>query len=142
MKIIFLTPEFPPFSGGIGYYVFYLTHFLLEYGVEPIVLIRGKKDRFRKQNGVDIYEIGCPGVAPLNSFIVKWKMERIIKNFKADICHIHASTMPWIESRTPVIVTAHSCAVEATGRFHRPIKDSHSLYRNLLLPIYKTMERI
>jgi L-malate glycosyltransferase len=140
MKVILFTPEYPPRCGGVGYYVYYLSRALRELGIEPHVIIRGKKDRFFTEDHIPIYEVRCPGVAPLNYPFIKRRITTLLEELGGDLLHIHSSTMPWIETTLPVIVTAHSSAIESTLRFHRPVKDLHALYRNLLLPLYRQVE--
>ena len=140
MMIILLTPEYPPLCGGVGYYVYYLSRELRTLGLEPVIVIRGKSDRFFMEDNIPIYEVGCPGLAPINYPLIKGRIATLLNELGGDLLHIHSSTMPWIETTLPVIVTAHSNAWECTLKFHRPIKDLHALYRNLFLPIYRRVE--
>jgi len=140
MKVILFTPEYPPRCGGVGYYVYYLARELFRIGVEPMVVIRGKVDRYVREDGIPLYEIDCPGVAPINYSWITGKIEALLNKLGGDLLHIHSSTMPLIKSRLPIMVTAHSNVAEATIKFHRPVKDLHALYRNLLLPVYRRVE--
>ncbi|MFX0135594.1 MAG: glycosyltransferase family 4 protein [Candidatus Hodarchaeota archaeon] len=141
MKIVLFTPEYPPNCGGIGYYVYYLVRELINEGIECEIIVRGKRDRFCRDDGISVYEVGAPGIAPLNFFLIKKKTEYLLKKIGADILHIHSSSMPFIETELPVIVTAHWCLAEGTKIFYRPIKDLDAIYRNIMLPIYCHVER-
>lgn len=141
MKVVFLTPEYPQYCGGIGYYVYYLTRELRNFGIKCIIIIRGKKDQFYKDDGIPVYELGAPGIPPFNFPIFKKRIENLLKKIHADILNIHSSSMPFIETKMPIVVTAHCCMAEATKLFYRPIKDLEAIYRNILFPIYLYVEK-
>ncbi len=140
MKIVQVTPEFPPNCGGIGYYVFYLSKELIKMGYDILVILRGKDNRSYCYKQIPVRSVEVGGISPLNLSVFSKKIEHILQEEKADLVHIHSSVMPTLNSNCPVMVTAHWCNKEGIPLFHRPIKDFDALYRNLMLPIYTRIE--
>ena len=140
MRIIHITPDFPPRCGGIGHYVSYLSEELIRRGHDVSVIFRGKHEREYNYNGISVTEFKVPGVAPLNVKLLQNKLETILASKNIDLVHIHYGAMPVIKCDVPVIVTAHWCNTEGIPGFHRPIRSLDALYRNLMLPIYKRIE--
>lgn len=140
MKIIQITPDFPPHCGGIGHYVAYLSEELIRRGHDVSVIFRGKHEREYDYTGILVTEFKVPGVAPLNVRLLQNRIETILYSKNIDLVHIHYGAMPVIKCDEPVIVTAHWCNSEGIPVFHRPIRNLDALYRNLMLPVYKRIE--
>ncbi len=140
MKIIQITPDFPPCGGGIGSYVYYLSKELIKLGHGINVIFRGTRDKIYDYNNIKVNEVKVAGWPPLNLNIFKKKIENILTMEKADIIHIHHGAMPIIKSKAPVLVTAHCCNKELIRSFHRPVRNLDALYRNALFPVYVKAE--
>lgn len=140
MKIIQITSEFPPDCGGIGYYVYYLSKYLVKTGHEVSVICRGSRDKSYYYERIPVQSVKAGMPAPFNVPLFKKRVEKLLMENDADIIHIHSTAMPAIRSKSPVVVTAHWCNCEGIRLFHRPIKDMDSLYRNIMLPVYKQVE--
>ena len=140
MRIIQITPEFPPDCGGIGYYVFYLSKELIKMGHDILVILRRKDNKNYIFKQIPVKSIKVAGIPPLNLSTFAKKLEKVLAEEKKDLVHIHSSVMPTISCNCPVMVTAHWCNKEGIPIFHRPIKDLDSLYRNIMLPIYTRLE--
>lgn len=140
MRIIQITPEFPPNCGGIGYYVFYLSKELIKMGHDISVILRSRNGSSYNHKLIPVRKVKAPGISPLNLSIFAKKLEKILAQEKKDLVHIHSSVMPVLNCHCPVMVTAHWCNKEGIPAFHRPIKDLDSLYRNIMLPIYTKIE--
>jgi len=136
MRILQITPEFPPNCGGIGYYVYYLSRQLLEMGHDASVILRSKKDRDYTYNGVRVKEVRVSGIPPFNLRTFGKNLKQILNNGSADLVHSHSTSMPPLNINCPVVVTGHWCMKEGVPVFYRPIKDLDALYRNLFLPFY------
>jgi glycosyltransferase involved in cell wall biosynthesis len=140
MKVAMVTPEFPPACGGIGYYVYYLANALAQKGVEVEVLVRGGVGG-EAFGGVRFSCLPVPGVPPLNNPLFAACLRKRVAASGCDILHLHAASMPVAALDFPTVVTSHSCIGAITPLFYRPVRDGESLYRNLLLPVYRWIER-
>jgi len=141
MKIIQITPEFPPACGGIGHYVYYLSTYLMKMGHEVSVICRSNNGKQYSYEQILVSNIKTSIPAPFNIPIFKRKVENLLVDKEADIIHIHSTAMPPISNKCPVLLTAHWCNKKGISAFHRPICDLDSLYRNIMLPIYTRIER-
>ncbi len=140
MKIIQVTPCFPPNGGGIGSYVYNLSHELLKKEYKISIVLRGKQNRFYNYNGIKVTELKIPGWPPFNLRTLKRKIEQIVLLEKPDIVHIHHGAMPVPETDKPVLLTAHCCNKELIRNLHRPIRNLENLYRNTAYPFYVKAE--
>lgn len=140
MKIIQIASEFPPNCGGIGYYVFYLSKFLMNAGHEVSVVCRGSTDNNYYYEQIPVHTVKSTLPPPFNIPFLKRRIERMLDKMTADIVHIHSTAMPAISTESTLVVTAHWCNSEGIKLFHKPIKDMDSLYRNILFPLYKHVE--
>ena len=141
MRIIQITPEFPPDCGGIGYYVYSLSTELIRAGMDIFVIVRGRKDREYIYKNIKIREISVPGIPPFNLPLFRRKLSAVLSTKKKDIIHIHSSSMPSINDAGPVIATAHMCMKESIPIFYRPIRDIDALYRNFFFLLYVHFEK-
>lgn len=140
MKIIQITPDYPPNCGGIGYYVFYLCKELQKRGHDVEVLYRGKKNRKYSFEGIFVEEIKIPGYPPFNMPLFRNALERRLAKIKADIVHIHSSVMPVLTISAPLVVTGHCCNSEFVPICYRPIRGLEEFYRNITLKFYSMIE--
>jgi len=140
MRIIQITPDFPPHCGGIGQYVFYLAKELQRRGNHVAVIFRGKQNRSYLYEDLPVQEIKVPGWPPLNLPIFKKNLEKLINKEDTDILHVHSSVMPVINCGIPVVVTGHCCNSEYIPTCYRPVRRLEHVYRNITLPIYNRIE--
>jgi len=141
MRIVMVTPEFPPDCGGIGYYVYYLSKEIIKAGHEVSVILRGKADADFNWGGIWGTEVRVPGLSPLNFRSFSKSVERVLQVQRPDIVHIHYGAALAVNCGCPVIVTAHWCNKEGIPVFHRPARGAESFARNLLLPLYSYYEK-
>ena len=140
MNIIQITPEFPENCGGLGYYVYYLCRELARLGHNVSVISRNTQGHIHSYEGVSVAGIRVPGPAPFNLPFFKRKAEELVASQKPDLIHVHSSAMPTINCECPKVATAHWCNAKGIPAFHRPVKNVDSLYRNLMLPVYRVIE--
>ncbi|MFC1574683.1 glycosyltransferase family 4 protein [Gemmatimonadota bacterium] len=140
MLVSMVAPEFPPGCGGIGYYACYLSKALMDQGVQVEVIVRGGSGE-GEYLGVTFKRISVRGLPPLNNVSFSNVARQMVRRRAPDLLHIHGSSMPSMALGIPEIVTSHWCIGAGTRFFYRPIRDLESLYRNLALPLYKSVER-
>lgn len=80
MKIVMITPYYPPVIGGITNYVFYLTAFLQKIKTNKITVITRQGD-----TNIDVHSINTNKILfAIKSFIILYKI-------KPDVIHSHGS---------------------------------------------------
>ena len=140
MRVVQVTPDFPPNCGGIGSYVYYLAREIAVRGHTVSVVYRGKQTRSYIQDSIPVREVAVPGYPPFNNYIFNRALVKILDSEQPDIAHVHSATMPCVRCKCPVVVTSHWCSKEGTRRFYRPISKLDELYRNVALPFYVGVE--
>ena len=93
-----ITREFPPISGGIGYYVYNLSKKLIERGHEVSVITRGSTRKTIKSEveGIDIFWAPFFPLYPFHLGIHGYFVNKIVKSLSSevDLIHIHSPLPP------------------------------------------------
>ncbi len=128
-----ITREFPPESGGIGYFVYNLSKKLLERGHRVTVLTRGTSNSSFKTvvEGIDVFNVSFFPLYPFHLSIHGLFMNRLFKNLEPffDLVHIHSPLPPLIKTNLPVITTVHT-SMRTDSRYHE-VFDFYSLLERL-----------
>jgi len=141
MKILMVTPEFPPHCGGIGYYVFYLARELVARGLRVRIVVRGRASTRTQFQGVPAEYLSIKGIAPFNNGAFRRAIEEIVNAWRPDVVHVHASSLPLPRTNLPTLVTSHSTICTSTDLLYRPVHDMESLHRSLFFRWYVRAER-
>jgi glycosyltransferase involved in cell wall biosynthesis len=124
-----VTREFPPESGGIGYYVYNLSKKLLERGNEVTVLTRGSANRTTKDvvDGIDVFKVSFFPVYPFHVWVHGAFLNIVLKSLEPTLTlvHLHTPLPPPIKTSLPIITTVHTC-MKFDARYHE-ILDPYSL---------------
>ncbi len=114
MKICMITGEYPPNSGGQGYYAHNLALQLVRLGHQVTVLTRGlwrtKKDT---PEGIPVYRVACYPFYPFHLFFHARFLQKQLRRIKwqgYDIFHLHSPLIPRITVHKPAVVTEHGTA--------------------------------
>jgi len=99
VKIVIITPEYPPYiSGGIGSYNYELVKKLIEKGVEVIVMAPSQKEdkmRYYFGNRCKCYYLRTPSLKPKYFYFQIYNSERIrkiIEKEKPDIIQLNVGS--------------------------------------------------
>jgi glycosyltransferase involved in cell wall biosynthesis len=126
-----VTREFPPASGGIGYYVYNLSRNLIQRGHEVTVITRGKAGKTinRSVDGINLFEASFFPVYPIHleihGFFVSAIVKEIDKLKKISLIHLHSPVVPAIRTKLPILSTIHT-AMKVDSTYHEVI-DPYSL---------------
>jgi glycosyltransferase involved in cell wall biosynthesis len=124
LHICMITREFPPESGGIGYYVLNLSKNLLAMGHKVTVMTRGTTARFTKEiiSGIDVFKIPFFPFYPLHIWIHGWFVNSIFKSLEPrfDLVHLHSPLPPPIKTKLPTITTVHT-SMKIDSKYHEVI---------------------
>lgn len=138
MNICMVTREFPPLSGGIGYYVYNLARKLIERGHYVTVVTRGsaRKTVRREINGIDVFWTTFFPLYPFHLWVHGYFVNKIIKSLSSEITliHLHSPLPPLIYTQIPIVTTVHTPS-KVDARYHE-IVDFSSLAERLQSGIY------
>lgn len=124
-----ITREFPPSSGGIGYYVYNLSKKLINRGHNVTVITRGNTRKTEKKvvDGINVFNVTFfplyPFHLPLHGFFVNSMLKSMETEF--DLVHVHSPLVPPITTTLPVVTTVHT-AMRVDSRYHEVV-DPYSL---------------
>jgi glycosyltransferase involved in cell wall biosynthesis len=103
--------EFPPISGGTGYYIYNLSKKLVKRGYKVTVLTRGenKKTYHEELDGISVYRVRFIPVFPFHLQIHGIFINRLLRSLESDfdLLHLHNSNIPVVYTRLPTVVTVH-----------------------------------
>jgi glycosyltransferase involved in cell wall biosynthesis len=124
-----ITSEFPPISGGIGYYVYNLSKKLLQRGHQVTVITRGSANKTKKEmiDGIDVFRASFFPVYPFHVWVHGGFVNRLFKSLepKLTLVHLHTPLPPPIKTSLPIITTVHT-PMKIDARYHE-ILDLYSL---------------
>ena len=143
MKVLFITPHFPPSLGGVESYVFNIALRLKQmYNVEVVVVTsntNGKKQSIEDHSGMKVYRLPIMmriSNTPINP-LWYFSLKKIIRDEKPDIINSHQPVMfigdiaALLTGRIPFVLTYHSGTMKK-NKF--PIDLIIYLYEKFILP--------
>jgi len=124
MRILQVSPYYPPHIGGIEYHVEALSRKLAEAGHEVVVYTSNvpKSKKYEVVAGVEIYRFNCP-FAPLNNPIMPGLFFKLIRSSEFDIIHTHGHfhmssnlvAFSNVFTRRPFVLTSHGAILGYKG---------------------------
>ncbi|MBM3157972.1 MAG: glycosyltransferase family 4 protein [Chloroflexi bacterium] len=124
MRILQVTPYYPPHIGGIEYHVEALSRKLVEAGHEVTVYTSNvpKTKKHEVVDGVEVFRFNCP-FAPLNNPVMPGLFLKLIRDSRFDIVHTHghfhlSSSMVAFSSlltRRNFVLTSHGAVLGYHG---------------------------
>jgi len=124
MRILQVTPFYPPHIGGIEYHVEALSRKLVEAGHEVTVYTSNvpKTRKHEVVDGVEVHRFNCP-FAPLNNPIMPGLFFKLLRSNKFDIIHTHGYVhlssnlvaLSKIFTRRPFVLTSHGAILDYKG---------------------------
>jgi glycosyltransferase involved in cell wall biosynthesis len=121
MHVCMVAREFPPESGGIGYYVYNLSRKLIERGNEVTVLTRGSATKTTREivDEIEVFKVPFFPIYPLHMWIHGVFVNSLLKSFESSssLVHLHTPLSPPIRTSLPMITTVHTC-MKFDSRYH------------------------
>ncbi len=143
MKILFVTPHFPPSLGGVENYVFNIAIGLKQaYNVEVVVVTsnaNGKKQTIEDYFGIKVYRLPVMirvSNTPINP-LWYFSLKRIIREEKPDIINSHQPVVfigdmaAFLSGKIPFVLTYHAGTMKK-NKF--PIDIIIYFYEKFVLP--------
>ena len=139
-----ITSEFPPYSGGVGYYVYNLSKRLIKKKNIVTVITRKRNSHQKLQEfieGICIQRVPFYPVYPFHASLLTHLINRNLKLLekKFDIVHVHSPMPLPIATSLPIITTVHT-PMRIDSRYHE-IFDFKSLFEKVQSSlVYPPME--
>jgi glycosyltransferase involved in cell wall biosynthesis len=119
-----VTREFPPLSGGIGYYVYNLAKTLLKRGHNIKVVTRGTASRTarREVDGIDVFYATFFPLYPFHLGLHGYFVNKIVKSLSSEISliHMHSPLPPPVYTSLPIVTTVHTPS-KVDARYHEVV---------------------
>jgi len=144
MDILMISGEFPPVSGGVGYYVYNLAKNLKSRGYEVTVITRGStKTKEEILDGIKVFRVQFLPAYPFHVYPHQLALNKILKKIidNIDIIHLHSPLIPEpeIKKKIPTIVTEHGTAKGFIDGLE--LKDLFSLTQKMFSWMYTSIDR-
>jgi len=138
-----IAGEFPPKSGGIGYYVYNLSKKLVERGHTVTVITRGSETRSAKEviDGIEVHKVAFFPFYPFHIWVHGIFVNAIFKSLQSDftLIHLHTPLVPPIKSSLPVITTVHT-PMKVDAKYHEIVDISSLAERVQSMALYPLIE--
>jgi glycosyltransferase involved in cell wall biosynthesis len=132
----------PP-VGGLGYYVWNLSQFLMKQGHEVQIITRGQRGKpfYGELEGVPIWRPQFYPVYPLHVHLHRLFVQPLVRRLEAevDVFHLHTPLPTPIRSRRPFLVTVHTPMIGEAKAVQ--ITSLRSLAIRLQIPVSIQIER-
>jgi glycosyltransferase involved in cell wall biosynthesis len=129
MHVCMIAREFPPVSGGIGYYVYNLSKGLIKKGHKVTVITRGSTRRVEKEviDGINVYNATFFPLYPFHMALHGLFVNSLLKSLgpEFNLVHLHSPLTPSIKTSLPIVTTVHT-AMRIDSRYHEVV-DPYSL---------------
>jgi len=134
VNICMITPEYPPKSGGIGYYVYNLSKKLVAKNHHVTVLTRKRNSDQKVQefkDGIYIQRVPFYPIYPFHASLLKFFINKFFKliEFNFDIVHIHSPMPLPVKTCLPIITTVHT-PMRIDAKYHE-VFDFKSLFEKV-----------
>ena len=107
-----VTKEFPPISGGLGFYVHNLSKKLLQRGHHVTVITQGTTRTTKEQtiDGIRVFRVSFFPLYPLHIWIHGIFVNSLLKSLepKLSLVHLHTPLTPPLKTSLPIITTVHT----------------------------------
>lgn len=124
-----IAREFPPVSGGIGYYVYNLSKGLIKKGHKVTVITRGSTRIVEREviDGIDVLKATFFPLYPFHMTLHGFFVNSLLKSLGPEfsLVHLHSPLIPSIKTDLPIITTVHT-AMRIDSRYHEVV-DPYSL---------------
>ncbi|ADN49869.1 glycosyltransferase family 4 protein [Vulcanisaeta distributa] len=113
MRIVLLTTDYPPYSGGgIGTFTYELSKGLETFGNEVFIISKKHMINYNSQS-LNEYFLTSPAIPPKDIWFYitrSYSITKLVKGLKPDVIHDVSGVtgyLPWISKIAPTIVTVH-----------------------------------
>jgi glycosyltransferase involved in cell wall biosynthesis len=121
--------EFPPESGGIGYYIYNLSKGLIKKDHKVTVITRGSTRGVEKEiiDGIEVFKATFFPLYPFHMTLHGFFVNSLLKSYGSEfsLVHLHSPLTPSVKTTLPVVTTVHT-AMRIDARYHEVI-DPYSL---------------
>ena len=141
LRICFLTPQYPPETGGISTYVYNLAKGLTERGHIVDVVARQTKDitGYEINEGISIHRSPLLALPAAHLFTHGFLSTIVVRKCRPDILHVNQpGTFFPGDPQIPVVTTFHTTIDQEKAAFS--CRSLYGLYVNFMWPAIKFIE--
>jgi len=124
-----ITSEFPPRSGGVGYYVYHLSRKLVERRHQVTIITRGSagKTKVATVDGFRVFKVRFVPFYPFHVLLLGTSVGKLFRSMESefDLVHLHTPMPLPIRTSLPTITTVHT-PMKIDVRYHE-ISNIYSL---------------
>ena len=124
-----ISREFPPVTGGIGYFVYNLSKGLVKKGHNVSIITRGSTGKVEKKliDGIDVYKATFFPLYPFHMALHGFFVNSLLNSLSPEVSlvHLHSPLTPKVKTSLPVVMTVHT-AMRIDSRYHEVV-DPYSL---------------
>lgn len=143
MRICMIVSISMPPREGIGFYVWNLSHYLIEKGHQVQIITRSqdRKPFHEVQDGIFIWRPQFYPIYPLHVSLHGFFVQHLVNRLEAeiDVFHLHSPLPPAIHSKRAVMLTLHSMMVPDARA--RKLEGFYDLLIKLQAPVSYLLER-
>jgi glycosyltransferase involved in cell wall biosynthesis len=129
LHICMITSEFPPTSGGVGYFVYHLSKKLVERRHRVTVITRGSasKTKIATVEGFKVFKVPFIPFYPFHVLLLGKSVNKLFQSMESefDVVHLHTPMPLPIKTSLPTITTVHT-PMKIDVRYHE-ISNFYSL---------------
>ena len=124
-----ISREFPPVTGGIGYFVYNLSKGLVKRGHNVSIITRGSTGKVEKKliDGINVYKATFFPLYPFHMALHGFFVNSLLNSLSPEVSlvHLHSPLTPKVKTSLPVVMTVHT-AMRIDSRYHEVV-DPYSL---------------
>ncbi len=129
MHVCMISREFPPVTGGIGYFVYNLSKGLVKRGHNVSIITRGSTGKVEKKliDGINVYKATFFPLYPFHMALHGFFVNSLLNSLSPEVSlvHLHSPLTPKVKTSLPVVMTVHT-AMRIDSRYHEVV-DPYSL---------------
>jgi glycosyltransferase involved in cell wall biosynthesis len=112
LHICMITSEFPPKSGGVGYYVYNLSRTLVNRGHRVTVITRAKTSKAGSETveGISVFRVSSFPLYPFHILLFRHFVNSLFRSLqpKPTLVHVHTPLPVPLETTIPLITTVRT----------------------------------
>src|SRR5665647_3494819 len=124
MHVCMISREFPPVTGGIGYYVYNLSKGLVKKGHNVSIITRGSTGKVEKEviDGIEVFKATFFPLYPFHMVLHGFFVNSLLNSLRSEVSlvHLHSPLTPKVKTDLPVLTTVHT-AMRIDSRYHEVV---------------------
>jgi len=138
-----ITSEFPPKSGGVGYYVYNLSRTLVNRGHRVTVITRARTSKAGSETveGISVFRVSSFPLYPFHILLFRHFVNSLFRSLqpKPTLVHVHTPLPVPLKTMIPLITTVHT-PMKIDARYHEVFNILSLAEKVQSMTVYPPME--